>query len=289
MPALLAALAAALAWGALLEPLRLAAAALEQRLVWNATEHGFRLEAVHQPGQVRHAARARRVEVFSPVRSIPAETEHALVAVGVAERAGEHGHQLVPLQPLHRVPVRAVLGIDREHAQLGVEVHRHEVQALPPRHLGRQPVVGRVQPAGLLRAHDARVAARRKLVFTTHTPVVAGNEAHDVELLLEAVLGIPRLVLKTCLDRDLTPDQEAGPFETVPVFAIASDLGGAVPGLQLGYEHSFIHAMVEFIKGLESGKGCTPNFTDGLATDYVVDAVLKSAKTGKWEKVKSAK
>ena len=45
-----------------------------------------------------------------------------------------------------------------------------------------------------------------------------------------------------------------------------------VPGLQLGYEHSFVHAMVEFIRGLESGKGCTPNFKDGLATDYVVDA-----------------
>src|SRR5436190_3139998 len=59
-----------------------------------------------------------------------------------------------------------------------------------------------------------------------------------------------------------------------------------VPGLQLGYEHSFVHAMVEFIQGLESGKGCTPNFKDGLATDYVVDAVLASAKAGKWTKVK---
>jgi len=61
-----------------------------------------------------------------------------------------------------------------------------------------------------------------------------------------------------------------------------------VPGLQLGYEHSFVHAMVEFIQGLESGKGCTPNFRDGLATDYVVDAVLASAKAHKWVKVKQA-
>jgi predicted dehydrogenase len=61
-----------------------------------------------------------------------------------------------------------------------------------------------------------------------------------------------------------------------------------VPGLQLGYEHSFIHAMVEFVQGLESGKGCTPNFRDGLATDYVVDAVLASAKARKWVKVKQA-
>lgn len=59
-----------------------------------------------------------------------------------------------------------------------------------------------------------------------------------------------------------------------------------VPGLQLGYEHSFVHAMVEFVRGLESGKGCKPDFKDGLATDYVTDAVLKSAKTRKWQKVK---
>jgi predicted dehydrogenase len=62
-----------------------------------------------------------------------------------------------------------------------------------------------------------------------------------------------------------------------------------VPGLQLGYEHSFVHAMVEFVRGLESGQGCKPDFKDGLATDYVTDAVLKSAKTRKWQKVKQAK
>ncbi len=62
-----------------------------------------------------------------------------------------------------------------------------------------------------------------------------------------------------------------------------------VPGLQLGYEHSFIHAMVEFVRGLENGKGSKPDFKDGLATDYVVDAVLASAKSKKWAKVKQVK
>jgi hypothetical protein len=33
----------------------------------------------------------------------------------------------------------------------------------------------------------------------------------------------------------------------------------------------------------------SPTFKDGLATDYVTDAVLKSAKTGQWEKVKKVK
>jgi len=58
-----------------------------------------------------------------------------------------------------------------------------------------------------------------------------------------------------------------------------------VPGLQIGYEHSFTHQVADFIEGLASGKPAGPTFKDGLATDYVTDAVLKSAKTGRWEKV----
>jgi predicted dehydrogenase len=61
-----------------------------------------------------------------------------------------------------------------------------------------------------------------------------------------------------------------------------------VPGLQIGYEHSFVHQIADFIKGLEEGKPASPTFRDGLATDLVTDAVLKSARTQRWEKVKKA-
>jgi predicted dehydrogenase len=59
-----------------------------------------------------------------------------------------------------------------------------------------------------------------------------------------------------------------------------------VPGLQIGYEHTFIHQVADFLQGLETGKIPGPSFRDGLATDYVTDAVLSSAKSGKWVKVK---
>ncbi|MFM8421079.1 MAG: Gfo/Idh/MocA family protein [Verrucomicrobiota bacterium] len=62
-----------------------------------------------------------------------------------------------------------------------------------------------------------------------------------------------------------------------------------VPGLQIGYEHSFVHQVADFLQGLDSGKPARPDFADGLATDYVVDAVLSSAKSHKWTKVKQAK
>jgi predicted dehydrogenase len=62
-----------------------------------------------------------------------------------------------------------------------------------------------------------------------------------------------------------------------------------VPGLQIGYEHSFVHQVADFLQGLDSGKPARPDFADGLATDYVVDAVLNSAKSHKWTKVKQVK
>jgi predicted dehydrogenase len=56
-----------------------------------------------------------------------------------------------------------------------------------------------------------------------------------------------------------------------------------VPGLQIGYEHSFVHQVADFLQGLSSGKPASPTFRDALETQRVCDAVLKSAKTKQWE------
>ena len=58
-----------------------------------------------------------------------------------------------------------------------------------------------------------------------------------------------------------------------------------VPGLQIGYEHTFIHQVADFLGGLNTGKPAAPNFRDALATDLVTDAVLKSAAGGRWVNV----
>jgi predicted dehydrogenase len=62
-----------------------------------------------------------------------------------------------------------------------------------------------------------------------------------------------------------------------------------VPGLQIGYEHSFVHQVADFLEGVAKGKPASPTFRDALETQYVCDAVLKSAKTQRWEKVPKAK
>jgi predicted dehydrogenase len=55
-----------------------------------------------------------------------------------------------------------------------------------------------------------------------------------------------------------------------------------VPGLQIGYEHSFVHQVADFIAGLDGGKAAKPDFREGYRTDLVVDAVLQSGKERKW-------
>jgi len=59
-----------------------------------------------------------------------------------------------------------------------------------------------------------------------------------------------------------------------------------VPGLQIGYEHTFVHQAADFLSGLAKPNGLAPSFRDALATDYVTDAILAGAKSDKWEKVK---
>ena len=58
-----------------------------------------------------------------------------------------------------------------------------------------------------------------------------------------------------------------------------------VPGCVIGYEHTFINALADFLEGLGTKKPARPNFRDALETQMVCDTVLKSAKTGAWEKV----
>jgi len=60
-----------------------------------------------------------------------------------------------------------------------------------------------------------------------------------------------------------------------------------VPGLQIGYEHTFVHQVADFLENLGKGKPTSPTFREALATQYVCDAVLASAKKGSWEQVKS--
>lgn len=58
-----------------------------------------------------------------------------------------------------------------------------------------------------------------------------------------------------------------------------------VPGLQIGYEHTFVHQVADFLENLAKGQPTSPTFREALATQAVCDAVLDSAENSKWETV----
>jgi len=60
------------------------------------------------------------------------------------------------------------------------------------------------------------------------------------------------------------------------------------PGHVLGYEHSFVHAVRDFVEAVDAGSLIRPNFADGLANLRVLEAGLRSAENGRWEIVESS-
>jgi predicted dehydrogenase len=58
-----------------------------------------------------------------------------------------------------------------------------------------------------------------------------------------------------------------------------------VPGLQIGYEHSFVHQVADFLEGVAKGKPAQPDFRNAYQTQLVLDAVLDSARNQKWVEV----
>ena len=60
-----------------------------------------------------------------------------------------------------------------------------------------------------------------------------------------------------------------------------------VPGLQIGYEHTFIHQVADFLAALGKGEAASPTFREALATEDVTDAVLVSAASREWVKVRN--
>jgi predicted dehydrogenase len=57
------------------------------------------------------------------------------------------------------------------------------------------------------------------------------------------------------------------------------------PGHGLGYEHTFVHAIADFVNACADGKSVQPTLEDGLKNQRVLTAVEKSSATGKWVKV----
>ncbi len=53
----------------------------------------------------------------------------------------------------------------------------------------------------------------------------------------------------------------------------------------IGYEHTFVHHLVDFVRALHTGEPFAPDFDDGVAVQAVLAAALASTSSGGWVKV----
>lgn len=57
------------------------------------------------------------------------------------------------------------------------------------------------------------------------------------------------------------------------------------PGHIIGYEHTFVHTVADFVNACIEGKPIQPTFEDGLRNQQVMEAAEKSMATGRWVKL----
>ncbi|MFQ6097026.1 MAG: Gfo/Idh/MocA family protein [Armatimonadota bacterium] len=58
------------------------------------------------------------------------------------------------------------------------------------------------------------------------------------------------------------------------------------PAHNLGYEHSTINTVRDFLEAVATRKPAAPDFEDGVKVNAALDTVLKAAKSKKWERVR---
>ncbi len=56
-----------------------------------------------------------------------------------------------------------------------------------------------------------------------------------------------------------------------------------IPGVCIGYEHTFVHHAADFLASLEGDEPCHPTFRDAQVTQKVCEAVIKSANSRTWQ------
>ena len=57
------------------------------------------------------------------------------------------------------------------------------------------------------------------------------------------------------------------------------------PGHLVGYEHTFVHTIADFVDAVAAKKSVRPNFSDGLRNQRVMDAIMRSTRRRCWIKL----
>jgi predicted dehydrogenase len=126
---------------------------------------------------------------------------------------------------------------------------------------------GRTDGGALASFEATRFAAGRKNAMRIEVNGSQGSIAFDFEAMNELHVY-----------DGIAPAAEAG-FRRILVTEPDHPYAGAwwPPGHGLGYEHTFVHEIADFVRDISTGRPPTPSFADGLDVQRVLDAVERSA------------
>ncbi|WP_220451237.1 Gfo/Idh/MocA family protein [Nocardioides dongkuii] len=130
--------------------------------------------------------------------------------------------------------------------------------------------LGRTDGDALATYEATRFATGRKNAMRIEVNGSAGSVAFDFEAMNELHVYDAT-----------TPAADAG-FRRVLVTEPDHPYAGAwwPPGHGLGYEHTFVHEIADFVRDVATGTPPTPSFADGLQVQRVLDAVERSSASG---------
>jgi predicted dehydrogenase len=135
--------------------------------------------------------------------------------------------------------------------------------------------IGRFKNGALANLEATRFALGRKNHITIEVNGSKGSLAFNFE-------DMNRLEYYNAED----PADRRG-FRSIIVTEPTQPYAGAwwPPGHIIGYEHTFVNTVADFVHAVVSGKSVQPTFDDGLQNERVLAAIAQSAKTRKWVKV----
>ena len=136
-------------------------------------------------------------------------------------------------------------------------------------------VIGRFRNGAIANLEATRFAPGRKNSITLEINGSAGSLTFDFE-------EMNRLRFYSARDpegrrgfRDILVTESAHPYAK----------HWWPPGHLLGYEHTFVHTVADFVKAVVAGKSVQPTFADGLQNQRVLEAISISARSREWVKV----
>jgi predicted dehydrogenase len=126
-------------------------------------------------------------------------------------------------------------------------------------------VIGKFRNGAILNLEATRFAPGRKNQLTFEINGSRGSLAFDLE-------GMNRLYFYDATD----PEQACGFREVIVTQSNHPYVGNWwPPGHIIGYEHSFVHTIADFVKAVVARKRIQPDFADGLKTQRILDVIQR--------------